>query len=175
MLVVGQGRMRVVGILRQLLARIPKVVVRVKGAVTANGTVEIKGVIPLELSILSWLLDGITKERSLVTDLGGMCMCWGEGMHEDPMASMHPAQQPGRTVGRSQCMHALGVNFLKSIAMRVWYFTRDSALSGSYTILAEEYWFHVSSLISGGRHTMAGFPPLLPHARHQWRGVHREQ
>ena len=41
----------------QLLARVPEGVVGAKGAVTANGTVETKGVIPLELSILSWLLE----------------------------------------------------------------------------------------------------------------------
>ena len=44
-----------------LLARIPNRAVGAKGAVTANGMVETRGMLPLELSILSWLLDGITK------------------------------------------------------------------------------------------------------------------
>ena len=44
-------------------------------------------------------------------------------------------------------MHALGVYCLKSIAMRVWYFTKDSAMSGSYAILAEAYRFHASNQV----------------------------
>ena len=54
----------------QLLARVLKGVVGAIGAVTTNRTVETKGLIPLELSIWSWLLDGITKGGRLVTDLG---------------------------------------------------------------------------------------------------------
>ena len=51
-----------------LLARIPNRAVGAKGAVTANGMVETKGMLPLELSILNWLLDGITKGQRLVPD-----------------------------------------------------------------------------------------------------------
>ena len=119
----------------QLLARVPKGVVSAKGAVTANGTIETKGVILLELSILSWMLDGITKGRSLVTDFWGVCMCWGEGIHKDLIVQAIPCRYASCPAAwwnrRLYSMHALGVNCLKSIAMRVWYFTRDNAMSVS--------------------------------------------
>ena len=70
----------------QLLTRV------LKGVVTANGTVGTKEVIPLELSILSWLLGGITKGRSLVADLRGVCMRWGEGIYEDFIVQAIPWQ-----------------------------------------------------------------------------------
>ena len=71
--------MQVVGILR------PAGAVGAKGAVTANGMVETKGVLPLELSILSWLLDGITN-------VWGRCMRWGEGIHENLIVQATPWQ-----------------------------------------------------------------------------------
>ena len=73
-------------------------------------------------------------------------MSWGKSILKDLIVQAShgkyascPAAWRNR---RSYSIHALGVYCLKSIAMRIWYFTKDSAMSGSYAILA----YHLGSM-----------------------------
>ena len=89
---VGQSGMQGVGVLQLAVGQNPEQGGRCERGVTANGMVEMRGMLPLELSILSWLLDGITKGQRLVPDLRGRCMRWGKGIHENLIVQAIPWQ-----------------------------------------------------------------------------------
>ena len=91
---VGQSGMQVVGVLRLAVGQNPgqvdtEALVSAKGAVIANGMVEMRGMLPLELSILNWLLDGIIMAVGWHHD---RCMRWGEGIHENLIVQAIPWQ-----------------------------------------------------------------------------------
>ena len=142
-LVVGQGGMWVVGGLRPAAGQIPEWGGWCEMGSNCERTVETKGVISLQLTAVWHHEGGKFGHKPQGCAWAGVKVCtkiWLFRQSHGKYASC-PAAWWNR---QSYSMHAFGVYCLKSIAMRVWYFTRDNAMSGSYAILAEVYQFHAS-------------------------------